>query len=314
MRGSGIKHWLENSARFKPGEMAAGIEGICNNMLRFYTMAFIFTTNSAAQRMCDDGGIAARKTEAGTHALTLCLQSPAELGWQKNAGGWFRQNVAALMGMSTSDVQAMVIMGIPSRAIDEAGCKDKATFTIQERADEFKLLVPCSGNGAMYSAAHVVKMYELEPSTLVDMRKELVEFQASAGGRTISLEKRIEWDLDVQPGQDQTALERKIERLQAVEMAASTEVLADGVSERGATSVLSLEAAIEQAVAAERTRADRAEARADQEKARADQAEACVAVEKEQSAAERRTSEAIAHIDQAMRLLLESMEQEKNAG
>ena len=198
--------------------MAAGIEGIRNDMLRFYTMAFIFTTNSAAQKMCDDGGIEARKTEAGTYAVTVCLQPPAELGWEKNAGGRFRQNVAALMGMGTSDVQAVVIMGIPTRAIDEAGCKDKATFTIEER-DELKLLVPCGGNCAMYSGAHVAKMYELEPSTLVDMRKELVEFEASADGRTISLEKRIEWELDVQPGQDRAALERKIEELQVPKQA-----------------------------------------------------------------------------------------------
>ena len=212
----GSKHWLENIARFKPAEMAAGTDGIRKDMLRFYTLACMFTTNSTAQKMCNNGGIAACRAEgASSHTLTVCLRSPAELVWDKNAGGCFRQNVAALMGMAASDVQAVVIMGIPSQAIVDAGCEGKATFTIQEHTDKLKLLVPWGNNGALYSGAHIAKMYELEPSMLVDMRKELAELEASADGRTILSEKRVEWGLNVVAGQDRSALERKIEELQA---------------------------------------------------------------------------------------------------
>ena len=176
-------HWLENSARFKPAEMVAAIEGIRIQMLQAYTMAFIFTTNELASRMCNNGGIAASKTKKGdTLALTMCLWSPAELCWQQNAGGRFKQNVATLMSMDESDVQAMVIVGIPAQAIDEAGCKDSATFTIEERAEKLKLLVPLSGSDTMYSAAHIAKMYELEPSTLVEKRKELVQVRKKLAG------------------------------------------------------------------------------------------------------------------------------------
>ena len=270
------RHWLENSARFKPAEMVAGLEGIRIHILQAYTMAFIFATNGAAQKMCNDGGISARKTERGTHALTVCLRSPAELGWQQNAGGPFRQNVATLMGMVASDVQAVVIMGIPTRAIAEAGHMGEATFTIEERTEKLKLLAPSSGGGAMYSGAHIAKVYELEPSTLVDKRKKLAQLCASAdGGR----------------GEELAALAHQIEELQTVEMPASAEALADRAGESSTASLL-LEDTIKQAVAVERARADRAEARAEQEKAAAEELRCSAAA-------------AIKHIEKGMCVLME---------
>ena len=264
---TGVQHWLENIARFKPAEMAAGVNGIRDDMLRFYTIAFIFTTNSDAQKMCDDGGIAARRTEGGALALSVCLRPPATLGWQKNAGGRFRQNVAALMGMPASDVQAMVIMGIPARAIEEAGCIDDATFTIEERPEELKLLTPRGGSEALYSSAHIAKVYELEPGSIVAIRKELAELQSSANSRGAG----------EQAAQEQAA-RRRIQDLQDAE-AAPAEELADVPASDGEVSQLSLEEALKLVAAAE-ARANRERARADREKARADKAETCAGEEK----------------------------------
>ena len=109
------KHWLENTSRFKPAEMAAGLEGIHVQMLKAYTIAYIFTSNAAANKMCQDGGIAAAQSEGGLYTLTVCLRSPAALGWQSNAGGRFKQTVAALIGIEADDVQAVVILGIPAK-------------------------------------------------------------------------------------------------------------------------------------------------------------------------------------------------------
>ena len=95
------------------------------------------------------------------------------------------------------------------------------------------------------------------------------------------LSARLQYELEhVQPGQDRAALESKIEELQVVEPAASFEPLANRAGESGTASVLSLEDAIEQAVAAERARADQAEVRVEQEKARADQERERAAVER----------------------------------
>ena len=109
------RHWLENTSRFKPAEMTAGLEGIRIQMLQAYTIAYIFASNAAASKMCRDGGIAATCQEGGLHTLTVCLRSPAALGWQSNAGGRFKNNVAALMGMEVDDVQAVVILGLPTK-------------------------------------------------------------------------------------------------------------------------------------------------------------------------------------------------------
>ena len=69
-----------------------------------------------------------------------------------------------------------------TKALEEAGSAGEATFTIEERLQELKLLVP-SVDGAMYSGAHIMKMYDLEPSALVHARKELANMPANADGR-----------------------------------------------------------------------------------------------------------------------------------
>ena len=185
---AGRRHWLENVARFKPAEMAAGVEGIRNQLLRAYHIAYAFMSTEQADEVCAAGGIAARAAGGGAHSLTVCLRSPAELGWQKNAGGRFRQEVAAMTGMAAKDVQVVVIVGVPSRAIEAAGGTGAGTFTIDERADEPKLLVRTDGGGLIYSGAHIAKIYALEPSALTDMRRDLVK---ASGDVRAELERNI---------------------------------------------------------------------------------------------------------------------------
>ena len=179
-RGS-KKVWLENVARFTSEEMAAGLVSLNSQLLRAYTMAYIFTSNENAGKACKDRGVVAIKAEDNVHSLTVSLRSPTALGWQANAGGDFRQNTADQMGMASDDVQAVIILSIPTRAIHEAGCANKATFTITEQADKLKLL-RAEGGKAIYSSAYIVKIYELENDALVQVRRELAELIAADAG------------------------------------------------------------------------------------------------------------------------------------
>ena len=179
------KLWLENVARFKPEEMVAGVQGVKSQLLHAYTIAYIFKSNVEANKVCQAGGVVATETNDGAYALTVSLQSPADLGWRKNAGGNFRQNVAQLMDMASVDeVQTVIILGIPNQAIEEYGCtqNDKVTFT--ERASDLKLMQPAEGGKAIYSSAHIAKVYELEPDALVELRRELSDRVAADATHT----------------------------------------------------------------------------------------------------------------------------------
>ena len=143
----GKELWLEDVARFNPAEMAASLEAINAQLLHAYTIAHAFVSRDQADKACSEGGLVATKRD-GIFSLTMSLRSPAELGWHKNAGGHFRQNVAMLMGMAPADVQAVIICAIPNHAI-EAAESDK--FTIAEHADDLKYLIPVQNGNAMYS-------------------------------------------------------------------------------------------------------------------------------------------------------------------
>ena len=175
------RHWLENTARFKPAEMEYGVEGINNLLLHAYTIAFVYASRKGANEVCKAGGIAAIKNEQkGTYALKLSLRSPAQLNWQINAAGPFKRNVASLMAMPVDDVQAVIILGVPAGAVEAAVRLDAATFTIEEQTDNLKLLVADDRGQPMYSGAHIVKIYDVEPAALVEARRELQEFQGAA--------------------------------------------------------------------------------------------------------------------------------------
>ena len=62
---AGKKHWLENTARFTPAEMAAGMDGINNELLAAYTIAFLYMTNEQASKVCKDGGIVVKDAVSG---------------------------------------------------------------------------------------------------------------------------------------------------------------------------------------------------------------------------------------------------------
>ena len=84
--------------------------------------------------------------------FTVSLQSPADLGWQKNCPGQFRRNVAQHMKIAPQDVQTVVILAIPTKATKEAGAVGQGTLV----AKDPRLLVL---GKAIYSAAHILKIY-----------------------------------------------------------------------------------------------------------------------------------------------------------
>eukprot|EP01047_Picozoa_sp_COSAG01_P024900 COSAG01_NODE_1554_length_9930_cov_19.371478_2_plen_1346_part_00 len=108
--------WPESVARYTVDEMRAGVTEVEQLMPHSHTMAFYYTTLKDAQRMCIGsecvGGI-----EADRSGLQVCLQSPAALGWCKNAGGEFKQNVAQLMELKAEEIQVMIVLQLPRMAI-----------------------------------------------------------------------------------------------------------------------------------------------------------------------------------------------------
>ena len=136
----GKRLWLENVSRFKAPEMKAGIEGIEQQLLHSQTLAFYYCSNATAQQMCQHG-IVATVSDDGCCSLTVCLRTPSELCWQKNAAGAFRSNVAEMLGgVDKDDVQAMMILTLPTDVIRNAGCEGKDTFTFTEHVDKLEFL------------------------------------------------------------------------------------------------------------------------------------------------------------------------------
>ena len=123
--------------------MDAGLKGIEQQMLHAYTMAFLFVTTDEAKAICR-GGIPTI-ADGTRQTLTLCLKSPCALGWDKHAGGLFKHNVGQLLRITPTDVQAMVIVGVLTSAIERAGCIGADTVTIAEPADELEAsdCAPC---------------------------------------------------------------------------------------------------------------------------------------------------------------------------
>ena len=208
------KHWLEDVSRFKPTEMAAGVEAINKQLIHAYTLAFVFASREYAEKACHNMGLIATNSN-GTHSLTFSLRSPADLAWQRNAGGYFRQTVAMLMDMALEDVQTVIICAIPTQVIQAAGQATSEKFVITERAEDLKLLLPVpDSTDAVYSCAHIAKIYALEPSALVEARRKLADVRTRANGSE---------------DDDASELERIIERL-IVEMAQETASAAESTS------------------------------------------------------------------------------------
>jgi hypothetical protein len=170
--------WLEDTARFKAEEMAAGIVGVEQLLTQAYTMAYYFTTIESANTICEHG--IPTVTDGSTRSLTVCLLPPSaqELGWHSNAGGGFKHRVAALLGMEVDDVQAMVLLGVPTCAIEQAECMGEAVFTLVEPSDGLTFLQKTEGGDVVYSNEHIAKVWTLEATALVDARQALINVRA----------------------------------------------------------------------------------------------------------------------------------------
>eukprot|EP01045_Picozoa_sp_COSAG04_P017562 COSAG04_NODE_1562_length_6335_cov_34.922226_2_plen_476_part_00 len=171
--------WLEDVARFKALEMEAGIVGVDQLLTQAYTLAYYFTTIESAMQICDPGSGIPAVSGSGEHSITVCLWPPSKLGWQPNASGHFRDRVAELMDMDADDVQAMVILGLPSSLI--VGGLDPAVLKLSEPAGDlacFKLADDLISELVIYSNAHIAKVWTLESTALADARQALVNIRA----------------------------------------------------------------------------------------------------------------------------------------
>ena len=127
-----------------------------------YTMAFFFTTADSATQMCQDGpGIVAAK-EFGVYSLALCLKSPAEMGWKKDATAAFKDEVARTVGVDREDVQVMMVLGVPTAALERAGATDAEVFTITERIGKLELLQSADGGQVVYPNKHIAEVFEIQ--------------------------------------------------------------------------------------------------------------------------------------------------------
>jgi hypothetical protein len=135
----------------------------------------------------------------------VCLLPPSaqELGWQSNAGGGFKQHVAALLGMEADDVQAMVLLGVPICAVEQAERMGQAMFTLAEPSNGLTFLQRTEDGDVVYSNAHIAKVWTLEATALTDARQALINVRAGkemtdafAGKTADEIEQVIEKHLD----------------------------------------------------------------------------------------------------------------------
>ena len=160
--------WPENVARFSQDEMAAAIRAIDNSVPHIYSLGYFFTSaDEAAELSKGAKGIEATVQPDGRLGVRVSLRSPAELGWQKNAGGDFLDTAGARMygphwrETASKKLQAVLILGIPT---DQLLADDGAdTFVIPER-----LLVTDGVDKPYYSIAHVHKSYLLQRTTTLE--------------------------------------------------------------------------------------------------------------------------------------------------
>ena len=87
------------------------------------------------------------------------------------------------MDMAPNDVQVVIICAVPTQVVEAAGCAKSEKLTITEPIDDLKLLLPVPrSDEAIYSCAHIAKMYELESAALVDARRKLADVRAGVKG------------------------------------------------------------------------------------------------------------------------------------
>ena len=177
--------WIEDVARFKAAEMTAGVVGVEQLLTQAYTMAYYYTTIEHARTICERG--IPTVSHSGMCSLTVCLLPPSaeELRWQSNAGGGFKQRVANLLGLDVNDVQAIVLLGIPTCAIELEECAGQVLFTLREPAGRPTFLQQQQTEGGattVYSKAHIAKVWSVEATAVADARQALLDVRA---GKTL---------------------------------------------------------------------------------------------------------------------------------
>eukprot|EP01043_Picozoa_sp_COSAG02_P035269 COSAG02_NODE_2514_length_8624_cov_12.683050_3_plen_1168_part_01 len=177
--------WPENIARFSKNEMVAAVHTIDDSVPQAYTLAYFFTSADEARELhTGSRGIAATPQPDGGFGVRVSLLSPAELGWEKNAGGNFVDTAGELMfgkhwrETHNKQLQAVLILGIPTDQLPDDGAD---TFVIPEgllvdggvsKID--KTLVgddssqPVTVGTPYYSSAHVYKVYLVQRTTAAD--------------------------------------------------------------------------------------------------------------------------------------------------
>ena len=80
--------------------------------------------------------------------------------------------------MDERDVQAVVLLGVPTCCINKATHTANAIFTLVEPVDECTFLQSTEDGGAVYSSAHVAKVWTLEATALSDARQALINVRA----------------------------------------------------------------------------------------------------------------------------------------
>ena len=108
-------------------------------------------------------------------------------------------DIAELMGTGANDVQAMIILGVPSSVI-VTGEQSAVTLSEPSGGLEFFQLV---GDDVIYSNAHIAKVWTLEPTALADARQALVNIRAG---------KELKDEFE---GKTAADMEQEVERLEA---------------------------------------------------------------------------------------------------
>eukprot|EP01046_Picozoa_sp_COSAG06_P015371 COSAG06_NODE_982_length_11218_cov_22.274845_1_plen_1477_part_00 len=164
---SGKMLWPENIARFSTDEMAAAVNTIDQLAPQAYTLGYFFTSaDQAGELFKGSKGLTASKQPDGGLGIRVSLRNPAELGWEKNAGGAFLDTAGNLLfgphWRETNDkqLQAVLILGIPTDKMPADGAE---TFVIPE-----ELMVMEDVDEPYYSSAHVYKSYLLQRTTTAD--------------------------------------------------------------------------------------------------------------------------------------------------
>jgi hypothetical protein len=206
--------WLEDVARFKPAEMEAGIVGVEQLLTQAYQLAYYYTTVEAALKICN-AGVPAVKSADGGRSLRVCLWPPsaAELGWQSNASGGFKQRVADLIGMKANDVQVVVLLGIPKRAIAASGNSAQGFFELNEVVGGLTFLRASDDGETVLATAHIAKVWTLEATALADARQALVNVRAGK-----ELKDKFEGMAEVEVEREASRLEEDATAAEALEL------------------------------------------------------------------------------------------------